>query len=182
MQCIPISIGHKQLLIEKCFTAAHCEHLMSRADLNVFPQFHPKTVVLERKKKDHFPKLWSCCPGLFYYQWDHPADNWLAVYFLRSSSQQKAGAGWGHYCCLLPVCPFFALQRWFWSFAFLAAFQKAVNLIEAAAGKQNRQGNTCRVQSLPLKGFKWCSLHILLLLLLMMIIIRRRRRRRGMQC
>lgn len=83
IHCIPQSISHMRVSIYKrCFKTVRCKHPMSRADLNTFPVF-VHTQYCSRRGKDHFPKLCSCCPSMFYYQWDHPADNWLAVYFTR---------------------------------------------------------------------------------------------------
>lgn len=129
-----------RVLIEKCFTTAHCERFMSCADLNIFPQFSSKNSSVHEKQRALSQTVVLLSQ--------------LVLLPVRSPSRQPTG-------CVLYVAPanrrpvraevitaacrpygHFALQRRFWSFAFLAACQKAVNLIEAGSGKQKCQGNT----------------------------------------
>lgn len=80
---------------------------MSCADLNIFPPFPPRnSSVQEEEKKTTFLNCGRAVPPCFITsEIIQQTTDWL--YTLRSSSQQKAGAAWGHYRRPLPVWLFY---------------------------------------------------------------------------
>lgn len=101
---IPMSISHMLFFIEKI-----CQFIESTqcnaSTLTVSLSF-VKNRSVWKEETECFLKLWLCSVSTCFIK-NEIIQQTDVLYTFHSFSQQKTSLDWGHYCCLLPVLPFY---------------------------------------------------------------------------